>query len=190
MLVTVLLLGFVSVAAVTDIARHKIYNWTTYSGMLAALLLNVGGSILLLQTDVTGGQLKSWGWITPGNSLAGMLSCGFLVLVCFVIFSNIGGGDVKLMAMVGAFLGFDQGIVAMLWTFVLAACLALVVLIWRIGPWRLASMLFRRLLYAFRIYRLSPLSEEESKQLQSPLHLAPSAVAAVVIVRFSLIPVM
>ena len=105
MLATILLLGLLTVAAVTDVRWHKIYNWTTYSGMLVAVLLYVGGSILLLQADVTVGQLKSWGWITPGDSLAGLLSLGFLVLVCFVIFSNIGGGDVKLMAMVGAFTG-------------------------------------------------------------------------------------
>ena len=33
---------------------------------------------------------------------------------------KVGGGDVKLIAMLGAFLGPEQGITAMLWTFVWA----------------------------------------------------------------------
>ncbi len=37
MLATILLLGLTAAAAATDLARHKIYNWTTYSGIAAAL---------------------------------------------------------------------------------------------------------------------------------------------------------
>ena len=37
MVATVLLLALVAVAAITDLLRHKIYNWTTYSGILAGL---------------------------------------------------------------------------------------------------------------------------------------------------------
>ncbi len=44
MLATLLLLGLVLVAAVTDFAQHKIYNWTTYTGLLIALALNAAGS--------------------------------------------------------------------------------------------------------------------------------------------------
>jgi prepilin peptidase CpaA len=185
MLATILLLGLVSVATVTDFARHKIYNWTTYTGMLAALSLNAIGDVLAGR-GASPDQLAAWGWIGGLGSLLGLVACGFLVLVCFVVFSNIGGGDVKLVAMLGAFLGPEQGIVAVLWTFILGACLGLIVLIWRIGAWELVRRVFQRILSWLRLYHGTPLSEEERKELQAPLHLAPAALAAVVVVRFSL----
>ena len=43
MLLTGLCVALLVVAAATDVARHKIYNWTTYPGMLAALAINAAG---------------------------------------------------------------------------------------------------------------------------------------------------
>ena len=40
MLSTVMLLGLTLVAAATDVLRNKIYNWNTYSGILAGLALS------------------------------------------------------------------------------------------------------------------------------------------------------
>ena len=36
------------------------------------------------------------------DCVGGLLTCGLLMVVCFVFFPGIGGGDVKLMAMIGA----------------------------------------------------------------------------------------
>jgi prepilin peptidase CpaA len=107
------------------------------------------------------------------------------MLVCLVFFP-IGGGDVKLMAMLGAFLGPYKGLEALLWTFVLGGCAGVILLIWRVGAWRLMVRVFRQFVWSLRIFRWSPLSEEERAQLQSPLFLAPSALMAVIIVRFGL----
>ena len=186
MAVTVLLVALLAVATVTDLAQHKVYNWTTYPGILAALGLNALGSLLAATTAVDPGTLESWGWIGISWSLFGLLACGGVLLVCFVLF-KVGGGDVKLMAMMGAFLGLDQGIIAMLWTFVLGGCLGLIVLVWRVGPWRLAVRTLRQVLWSLRLGSWSPLTPEERAQLQPPLFLAPSALAAAVIVQFSLI---
>ncbi|HUT08888.1 MAG TPA: A24 family peptidase [Thermoguttaceae bacterium] len=185
MLVTIVLLALILVASLTDLLRHRIYNWTTYPGILAALCGNGIGEALLAAAKVEEGELQRLGWIGLGESLLGFLLCGFLMLVCFVML-KVGGGDVKLMAMLGAFLGMDQGITAMLWTFVLGACMALIVLIWRVGANRLASRVFRQAVYTLRLGRWSPLTDEERKQLQPPLFLAPCAAVAVVIVRFQL----
>ena len=186
MLATVLLLGFVLVAAATDLLRHKIHNWTTYPGILAALCLNGVGSLVLAATGVDRQQLVDLGWIGTAESFFGLVACGLPMLVCFVML-RIGGGDVKLIAMVGAFLGLEQGITAMLWTFVLGGCLGLIVLIWRVGPLRLIVRAFRQMVYTLRLGRWSPLTEQERGQLQPPLFLAPCALAAVAIVRFSLL---
>ena len=108
------------------------------------------------------------------------------MVLCFVVF-RIGGGDVKLIAMLGAMLGPEKGLEAMLWTFLLGGCLAIIVLIWRVGPWPLVAGVFRQALWTLRLGRLNPLSEAQRAALQPPLFLAPSALAAVAIVRFGLV---
>lgn len=182
MLATAVLLGLLLVATLTDLLRHKIYNWTTYSGMVAALCLNALGGALLAGTEVERQQLERFlGYVEFWPSLIGLLACGFLMLVCYVML-KIGGGDVKLMAMMGAFLGWEDGIIAMLWTFVFGMCLALIVLIWRIGPLVLTARVFRQVTWTLRLGRFGPLSQEERRQLESPLFLAPCALAAVLVV--------
>ena len=194
MLVTVLLLGLLAVATVTDVRGQKIYNWTTYGGILAAFAINALGGALVAwggaDPEVIRSRLGCVGLPDGGlgflaESFFGFLICGFVLLVCFVFF-KIGGGDVKLIAMLGAFLGTEEGIEAMLWTFVLGGCMGLIVLIWRVGPWQLVARVVRQVLWTVRLRSWAPLSEEERAELQTRLFLAPSAVAAVVIVRFSL----
>lgn len=182
MLATGLLFGLVLVASVTDVLRHKISNWTTYPGILAAVGASAARSALLAATSIDESRLA---WLTPillRDCLIGFVACGLLMTVCFVFF-RIGGGDVKLMAMLGAFLGWEDGITAMLWTFVFGACMALTILIWRVGPLALAAKCGRWLLATLRLGRWSALTEDERAMLQPPLFLAPSALAAVVVVK-------
>lgn len=176
-----LLLGLLAVAATTDILRHRIYNWTTYPGILAALGMNALGSVLVSSGLADEANLARWGWIGLGQSLAGFLVCGFVLVVCYVLL-RVGGGDVKLMAMLGAFLGADHGVEAMLWTFVLGGCLGLIVLVWRVGPLRVMASVVRHLLWALRLGRFQPLTPTERAALQPPLFLAPCALVACVIV--------
>ncbi len=185
MLRTVLLLGLVLVASATDVVRHRIYNWTTYPGILAALGLNAAGSLAVRYGTIEESHLQSWGWIGLGESLWGGLICGLVMLACYVFF-KVGGGDVKLVAMLGAFLGPEQGILAMLWTFVLGACMALIVLVWRVGPLRLLVRVLRQIVWMLRIGGWTPLTPDERAQLQPPLFLAPSALLAVILVEFAL----
>jgi prepilin peptidase CpaA len=184
MVVTIVVLGLVLVAAVTDLARHRIYNRTTYPGILAALGLNALGELAAWRgADPV--WLARMGWIGLGASVFGLALLGLLMLVCFVLF-KVGGGDVKLMAMVGGFLGPQRGLEALLWTFALGAAVALIVLVWRVGAWRLVVRLVRQMLYVFRLGGWARLTPDERSQLQAPLFLAPSALAAVAIVQFSL----
>lgn len=167
---TTLLLAFTFAAALTDLLHHKIYNWTTYPGIVAALTVNTVES----------------GWIGLEESLKGFVVCGLLMLLCLALF-DIGGGDVKLVAMVSAFLGLQRGFDALLWTFVIGGAAGLVVLIWRVGIVNLVRSSVRHVALSLRIARWLPLSEEERKQLQPPLYLAPAAACAVVIVCFNLV---
>ena len=186
MLTTLLLLGFVLWATATDLARHKIYNWTTYTGIVTAVASSVAGS-LLSGTIISEERLQNLGWIPVSECLFGLLICGFVMLFCFVMF-KVGGGDVKLIAMLGAFLGPEQGIMAMLWTFVLGACMCLIVLVWRTGPAQTIALASRRIASVFVPMYFRPLTNDERLQLQPTLFLAPSALMAVVIVRFAIIP--
>ena len=185
MLVTILLLGLLSVAATTDLLWHKIYNWTTYPGMVAALAFHGVGSAVALTSDGSLPWLEWLGWVGVGASALGLLLCGFAVLVCYVFF-RVGGGDVKLMAMIGAWLGYEQGLVTMLWTFVLGACAGLIVLVWRVGAWRLTKRIVRQGVYILRIGGWSPLTPDERAELQPPLFLAPCAFVAAIVVRMGL----
>lgn len=180
MLSTGLLLTLLFIASITDIRSRKIYNWTTYPGLAAALAINL--LVALLPEDLVS-RWQGWvGWIGWQESLKGLAASGALMLVCFVFF-GIGGGDVKLMAMMGAFMGLEQGLEVLLWTFILGACLGLTVLIWRVGALSLIRLALRQFLAWLR-WGTPALSDEERKQLKSELFLAPGALAAVMIVRF------
>ncbi len=184
--VTILLLVLLTVAAATDVARHKIYNWTTYPGILAALGWNAAGSAAVAAGWADSEWLADLGWISLADSLLGFLACGALMLACFVAF-RVGGGDVKLLAMSGAFLGLEQGITALLWTFVLGGSMGLCVLILRVGPWRLLKCTFQQAMWTIRLGGWQPLTDAQRAELQPPLFLAPCALAAAAIVRFELV---
>src|SRR5687768_13403100 len=153
MIATLLCVAFVIVASVTDVRSRKIYNATTYPGIATALALNAAGSIWAYATDRELAEVPHYdlmGWIGIGESLVGFVACGFLMLVCFVFF-GVGGGDVKLLAMVGAFLGLHQGVEALLWTFILGGCLGVIVLVWRLGLLTLLGRVFRQVFYILRL---------------------------------------
>ncbi len=171
------LLVLMIVATVTDVSQQKIYNWTTYSGILLAFLL---------AGIATWSNQSFWSEIDIRASLIGFASCGAIMLVCFVLF-QIGGGDVKLLAMVGAFLGLEAGIESLLWTFVIGGATAMIILIWRIGFLKLVKRVFHQLIVRMGFGKWDPLTEEETKQMKMPLYLAPSALVAALIVRFSLV---
>jgi Flp pilus assembly protein protease CpaA len=185
MVVTILLFGFLVVATYTDVRWRKIYNWTTYSGILSAIALSLICSVFVQATAPD--SLNMWGEVAPSDSLLGLLSCGGMMLVCYVFFpGGVGGGDIKLLAMVGAFLGVMAGLEVMLWTFVLAACMALIVLVWRYGLPALIVRSAQFALYKLRLGGAFKLSDQERQPMKTDLFLSPSAMAAFWIVRLDL----
>ncbi|MFZ5828759.1 MAG: prepilin peptidase, partial [Planctomycetota bacterium] len=124
MMATALLLVLMAAATATDLRWHKIYNWLTYPAILAGLGLGAAGSIAIAMGGVAESQWRASGHATLGESALGLLVCGLVMLLCLVFFP-VGGGDVKLMAALGAIAGPEDGITAMLWTFVLGGCAAL-----------------------------------------------------------------
>lgn len=93
-----LLCGLLLIAVWTDVKGHRIPNWLVLAGAILGILLNTilpegRGFVSILP-----GGLGFW------HALAGM-TFGLAVPMPMYILRAMGAGDVKLMAMVGAFLG-------------------------------------------------------------------------------------
>ena len=90
MVATVLLLALVAIASVTDLLWHKIYNWTTYSGIVAAFGSSAGGWALLATGRVTkkgSGGLAGLDF-APGVPARVCWLCGSVMVLCFVLFQD------------------------------------------------------------------------------------------------------
>ena len=94
-LIVILLPVILIAASWIDLKEHRIPNFLTFSALIAGFSLQ-----LLLQ-----------GWDGLAYSLGG-LAVGFIILIPFYIKGGMGAGDVKLMAAVGAFLGFKGALLA------------------------------------------------------------------------------
>lgn len=95
------LLVFLMAALVSDLRRHIIPNALVLIGLLAGLLFR-------LDYIGVGGLVHGFGGVF----------LGFLLFLPFYVLGGMAGGDVKLMAMVGAFLGPDETLLAVACTLV------------------------------------------------------------------------
>lgn len=96
------LFALLAVAAVSDWRSYRIPNWLTFGGALFALVYGT----LAARTPAVGAA-----------SAFGGLGIGFAAMVPFYVIGIMGAGDVKLMAMAGAFIGPEQTLMAVLFTF-------------------------------------------------------------------------
>jgi prepilin peptidase CpaA len=108
------------VAAWEDIKHHRIPNRIVLIGVVLGLMFN-------------GLLPQGWGFNSPVPGGLGWLAAltglgmGLVVLLPFYWLRAIGAGDVKLMAMVGAFLGPGQVLGALLGTFLVGGVMALAI---------------------------------------------------------------
>jgi prepilin peptidase CpaA len=86
-------LAIATVGAIKDVRGRRIPNWLTYSGLIAALMVRTA--------------MEGWAGLRGG--LAGTLLAGGIFFLLFLL-GGMGGGDVKLMAAVGAWAGLAQGL--------------------------------------------------------------------------------
>lgn len=113
---TGVLMVLLLIAAVSDIRTGRIPNWLVFGGALYALAYNA--FFPLYPRDI--GILFALGGLAVGLG-------AFLPLYLFRV---MGAGDVKLMAMVGAFLGTWATIAAVLATLIAGGVLAVVLALW------------------------------------------------------------
>ncbi len=103
------LLGLLAVACIVDVRSFKIPNWLTLGGAAFALLYSA-------VVPFSGGHGLLW-------SLGG-LGLGLLIMLPPYGLGVMGAGDVKLMAMVGAFIGLTSTLQAALFVFICGGVLA------------------------------------------------------------------
>jgi len=135
--------ALVLVAAWSDLRRQRIPNMLVVSGMLLALLLHgvlPGGYGFL--SGVPGGL----GFLGSLNGLV----FGLFALLPFYVLRVMGAGDVKLLAMVGAFVGPSDIWWTLLWTAIAGGALSVVLAVQRgllLSVMRNLRLMFRSLVF-------------------------------------------
>jgi prepilin peptidase CpaA len=183
MAATVLLVGLLLTATVTDVRARKVYNWTTYPGILLALLANgrarLGGWISSRRSTAV------WGWwvfrkVLPVVRCAGSSCC---CATCFFL----GGGRRRRQAA-----GHDRRFprpVAGTGGFALDVRAGRVrgsrLIVWRVGALRLLRLGFQRVSCLLRFRVWTALTDEERAPWKTDVFLSPAALAAVLFVQLS-----
>jgi prepilin peptidase CpaA len=129
------------VACVTDLRCRRIPNVLTFGAAAAAFVYGAW----------------SGGWSGLGNAGLGFLIGGVAFIVPFAL-GGLGGGDVKLLAAIGAWLGPAGALYAALYTGIAGGVMALVVAS-ATGYLRQALTNISLLLMHWRVWGLRPLAE-------------------------------
>ncbi len=112
-----------TVAAIwTDLRYRRIPNWLTVTGAVSAILFHTATS----------------GWAGATFSLGGF-AVGFGVLFVLWIIGGGGGGDVKLMGAIGAWMGPTSTFVIFLLSTVFALICIAAIMVWRFLSPKLAA---------------------------------------------------
>lgn len=111
-----LLMAFVAVAAGFDLKSRRIPNWLVLVGLASSFIVQI-----LFNSSGSFSGFKAWG--------LGLL-VGFGLFLPLYLLRAMGAGDVKLMAMVGAFLGPVSALGAVLTTLAVGGVLAIAVALW------------------------------------------------------------
>lgn len=96
-------------AVYTDLRQRLIYDWLTLPGIIYFLLVHA--------------FLHPQQWFD--YLLGAIISGGITLLMAVISKGALGGGDIKLLAMVGAAVGWQAGIYVLLFTYLLATLFAI-----------------------------------------------------------------
>jgi prepilin signal peptidase PulO-like enzyme (type II secretory pathway) len=188
------LLAVLVTSAITDFRGHKIYNWATYSAFLWALAINVVASSLsssenvlnqAYQRAVVGPEFL--GAVGLSASLLGAVLCALVVLAGYHM-SGGGAGDVKLAAAIGALLGFQHGIFAVAYSYIVAAVAIVAWSIYKNGPLTVAKAAVRTFgVLLGPIWPFSP-SKSDGQLMMQPVPLGPYFAIGTLLVVLEVVP--
>lgn len=144
-LVDSLLIVILAICVVTDLKSRKIYNVVTMPGTILGLILQI----------VFHGSLGLW------DAVLGF-AVGFGILLIPYLLGGMGAGDVKLLALVGAFKGMTFVLFTSVYMALLGGLIALVLLLLRKGAFeRLKRIFFSVTLLRYGV-KMSPAVSSES----------------------------
>jgi prepilin peptidase CpaA len=163
------LAGVVLLAAWTDLRDGKIYNWLTYP----AVAVGLAGHTFM------GGWSGAGGDIGLSGALVG-LAIGFFPMLLAAKAGGIHGGDVKLMAAVGALTGWRFTVSAMFYTVLAAALLAMIVTLYRRVFWRTFKRIGLFLWQVICLHRPNDPASADSPKAPFGVAICLGAVGAIV----------
>ncbi|MFD1175218.1 prepilin peptidase [Paenibacillus puldeungensis] len=151
-------------AFVTDIKSMKIPNAITMTGVAAGLCyhsITSGGSGALFAIKGAG--------------------IGFALMFVLYLLRAVGGGDVKLFAGIGAWLGTGLTLSTMMYSIFAAGCIGLIIIIWRREALTRVRRVAHTVLGAVILRSVAPIKTAAQGQLQFPFMLAvlPGAIMSV-----------
>ena len=162
-----------AVAVLTDLHSRRIPNWATYTAFLWGLAINTMAALT--------SQSATWlGAVGLQQSVIG----GFgMLIIMFVMFSLSGGGagDVKLTAALGALLGWNVALDALLYSFIVAGAGLLIYAIWVYGPVSILVAVGRGIGHRLMPLAIAPPPESQQQLLTQKFPLAPFFAAGTVI---------
>lgn len=199
-----LLVSAVSVAAITDFRTQTIPNWLTYPTLVLAMVLAAAQSLFtwwkaneltvlksVICVELATEHSASATVISDAQSTyraLGFSDCllGAAVLFCVMgsmwLFNTTGGGDVKLAMGMGAILGWQLGLSALIWTYLSAGCIVVVMMCYRHAAARVSGLCFARLSRRVPSRRVPHYSRHEIRVCQKQIAMGPYFAVATILV--------
>jgi prepilin peptidase CpaA len=162
------ILGLILFAAsITDIWKNKVYNWLTFPAMALGLILN----------------MAAYHWSGLGFSALGLVVGGLIFLPAY-LWGGMGAGDIKLLAVIGAFMGTVFVINTALYSALAGGAAAVVIL-------AVKGELGRTLVHLWRVFasRLAPGRPAEPLARTHPMPYA-AVIAAGAVAAYFLPPLL
>jgi prepilin peptidase CpaA len=156
------------VCTITDLRKMKIYNWATATGFLTGLGFHTFTTFVNLNENADSEGLNL-GNLTIFESITGSLLCFFAVFIVYQGSGLRGAGDVKLSMALGAWLGLQEGMLAILYTYAAAGIILSQWVIWDVGPFTLLKHVYRWALALLRPAMFSPPPKLNLPQLKRPV---------------------
>jgi len=133
----IVLVVFVTLAAITDLRSHRIPNWMTVPAALAGLAMNIAF------TGVMG----------AANSVLGLFA-GMAIFLPLYLARGFGGGDVKAMAAIGAIVGPKAALVTAMWILI-AGGISATVLLTALGGFTGLKAMFQRWMFSASVLAIT-----------------------------------